>query len=1811
MAEPSSSTNENASQAPDISEQQTDAQASAVGSNALNDTEEENKQDPSTDLLSDDGSEGEKAPPPGPESGEHKLGLDINSPWGWSGSDYDDYDVITVHGIRDDYKTSWTDHKGAWWVKDQLFKNLSIREVDYSYEIDEGSELYVPDGINRLATSLIDEYAQLRSKLMEALSIATNDPGKYGKIPMLTTAVIFLGTPHRSESNDFLEDQLHKLVLHSGPAINNMVINKVKGLATQVKRINQHFLDTKLLDRVTIFNVYSDARANRTPEDPPDPVTPFAPYTLFLGNPFGSSGRIKCENQDLVDLVRGERDSNWVFTIIDILNSSGFSLRVNYHILNFQAMLHSLAPPTRTWAVPAEPGLPFTEWVYEQESFKTFFREGMGIRLMHLHANGHPSIDIAEASRRFYLDYDVRATYFKFKRRFSRSTIYFEFNQHDSRYDKISSLLTYLINNIAWRFWDGISELIREELQFLKDMHLWSLEDLYHLYSKFRSMTAAENLTIFIGCFDQCPENERQWFLRRVLQERDCCEKRYRLIISTQARDGLAVDRFPDEARVNLEHCSAAHMSIDRLTKDLKSRLTALVKVRPIYEPFQTQLDDLLEKCGNELFLGHIILNWIQNNLRGQPMSVIAKKIDDFSPLTTENVARVIIASLEPRLQMRAKNVFNWVKHALEPWSPGALIDALMVYEGGDEDPYLNDIDFYSMMDELAKELSGIITIKDGHVMFSHPSFYCAPELFIEGDPKDWASKVNSTLAKICLRYPQNKNVEVSPERLPLDMTNADGPWTTSLDATKISPYPRNSLIWYAILFWPRHYQASGEFKPKKLVYELFSNIEARAGWEYLSWLSGNPWTRIQRSYISTLPVFAMLGLEDLVEEATKPENRKPSFEKDCWLAIIEAARAGHERIIQALLEQVTIDVEELQTALHWAVASRNTDIINILVKKIPDLNTFEWPENIIFQIAAAELNDLLTTIPRSSLDINKISSLWGASPLIIATWRGHTSTVDLMLKLDPKPDLTIKDNVGDTVMTTAALLGDSCLVETLLQGGANLEATNESGARAIEKAIFTGAYKTLDALLKGGYGDTESKGDGDGPPLVVAAGIGMLECVRVLLNHGADPNIECESGTALYKAVSRDHIDVVRLLLEWKPKPNMNITPKDEKMLLIRAVCTGNTELVSLLIEHGAEVDFVDPNCFFARTPLCRACKEGDLEMVKLLLEKGAGINYTGESSDTPLFTALIERQTKVAEYLLQIEGVDVHWTDADKLGSLHAAIAQPAIIPKLIKMGASIDERSNTHGTPLHFAAKYGFHQTIEVLLENDSRPNLESPYDGQHSDYPAIGCTPLQLSCICGYPKCLEVLFKAGADPAYENEGMDAIDFIFDSIASWGDNQNREDQAQECLKLLLSEPYRVPVEHSSKKGPTRLHSITEKTPISLVEILIEAKVQLDIPDKDGYTPLAVAIREGNEKVAKYLIEQGASINTFSPTFGSILHFAVSKGMLDLVKQLMKLVTDPETVDPKYGQSLLYTALGIPDYRNLKKMVRYLVEDAKVSVNKRGGNFGYPMVLLGHLGMVDFVRSHCYAQLMKYLIRHKAQINVSDYQGRRAAHFAGLWNKDDGLEVLEEAGAELDAKDKFGRMPIHFAAAQFRETCLKFLSDKFQDRHINVADNDNWTPLLWAARSGGPSTIEEIMRRDADLNVRGRAYDENRWSLIKLMKFSGFAYLIDMLNLKERVDINQDEEEEWVKPGHKKSVACESCLVMIIGMQWKCIDCTHDFSLCFKCFGYRTDIHDPDHIFTEIGPLYEETTPPPADDTILSDDFDLDTLEEVEVGI
>lgn len=84
------------------------------------------------------------------------------------------YSVVTVHGIRDDYKTAWTKEDGTWWVVNKLFEDLSMREVDYSYEIDEEATIFQADGIKLHAERLLTAYAKERANLEEVGSYIRN-----------------------------------------------------------------------------------------------------------------------------------------------------------------------------------------------------------------------------------------------------------------------------------------------------------------------------------------------------------------------------------------------------------------------------------------------------------------------------------------------------------------------------------------------------------------------------------------------------------------------------------------------------------------------------------------------------------------------------------------------------------------------------------------------------------------------------------------------------------------------------------------------------------------------------------------------------------------------------------------------------------------------------------------------------------------------------------------------------------------------------------------------------------------------------------------------------------------------------------------------------------------------------------------------------------------------------------------------------------------------------------------------------------------------------------------------------------------------------------------------------------------------------------------------------------------------------------------------------------------------------------------------------------------------------------------------------
>ncbi|OBS26147.1 hypothetical protein FPOA_00090 [Fusarium poae] len=1194
------------------------------------------------------------------------------------------------------------------------------------------------------------------------------------------------------------------------------------------------------------------------------------------------------------------------------------------------------------------------------------------------------------------------------------------------------------------------------------------------------------------------------------------------------------------------------------------------------------QIKNLLHECHQIPQLARSILQWLNASHRGKNRDEIAAVIASLSPATAGNIVRVFLKHLPPVIQKKAQTAFTWIQHAMEPWSADALVEAVALHTSPETEPYFCDLDKKDEVDELVEALGGIIIVENGDVKFCHPSFYQVTELIEGQEREEFVTRIHSSIATVCLRYFQLESAQSFLDDLILTKV-ADNHPEAPLEPFVIY-HKRSSMSEYAVRFWAEHYKASGSLKPKGLVLDLFGDKRYRARWEIPFWIMSNPFTRIGRHYISMLPIFAMLGLEDLIDDEIMSRCDDRWFNKDCWFAIVEAIRWGNTRIGTRLLGHAEFDEAELQVALLWAAAQNDQEIIQDLLAKIPNMNKFYWPESLIHRAVAMGQDRLLSVMLTSGCDINKVGIYWDAPPAINAAWRNQVSTLEMLLTSETKLDLSLTDSDGDTLLMVATRGGNPDLLELVtnaVSNGAGMKATKYTRKELVQAALWFCSHKALDLILKSGIGCRERVQDS---VFVTAADDGFLECVHILVSHGFVPDKEDSAGTALYNAVSKGYVDIVRLLLKHDPEPKMDITPPGKNTLLAKAISSGNNEIASLLIEHGASVDAIDDNDTFAKTPLSKACAVGNLEMVKLLLENNADVNYTVGLSHSPLFSALYNWNSEVAKYLLANTEVDVMWTTPGNIGMLHAAHGDPEILGELLKRGVPIDGVSSW-GTVLNVAAYFGEPDSIKVLLNNDPKPDLDVKALNDLVPNGHQGYTPLQSACKeCSF-ESVDILLAAGANPHIINKvGEDVVDILLQA-------PSESEDCERLLRLLFSAPYNMPKERVDEGGRTRLHRIQESTSIHFVRRLTCLISELDIKDKEGYTPLAVAASKGNTDVARYLIELGAKVNIFSSKFGSILHLAVRHGTIDLAKLLISSGTDPEMVEPQYGESLMYAALEISTSECRNRMVRYLADEVKVSIERLGGEFGYPVILAASMTRQPTGSG---AELLKFFIRRNARLDVTDNQTRSAIHFLSRSSSLDLFKIVLRDRSMINAVDKFGRMPIHFAASNPDPAYLEYLLDIGTIADIDVKDLDQWTPLMWAARSGSKIIIERLLSEKADIWAHTRSLDSrDGWSPLKLARFAGrsSAELSD-LEPQERSRVRQDGTVEvWDEYFHKSKAGdakeyhyCDSCLVTIIGLRWTCTVCKDSYDLCFKCFPNRSGLHDMEHNFESIGPLYRE---------------------------
>jgi len=89
-----------------------------------------------------------------------------------------------------------------------------------------------------------------------------------------------------------------------------------------------------------------------------------------------------------------------------------------------------------------------------------------------------------------------------------------------------------------------------------------------------------------------------------------------------------------------------------------------------------------------------------------------------------------------------------------------------------------------------------------------------------------------------------------------------------------------------------------------------------------------------------------------------------------------------------------------------------------------------------------------------------------------------------------------------------------------------------------------------------------------------------------------------------------------------------------------------------------------------------------------------------------------------------------------------------------------------------------------------------------------------------------------------------------------------------------------------------------------------LLLAGATIDVRDRDGFTPLMLAIAGGNQKMATFLIEQKADVNRRNKIGQTALMLAAQSGYKRLVEQLIQAGADVRTIDKEKRNAVSWAA-------------------------------------------------------------------------------------------------------------------------------------------------------------------------------------------------------------------------------------------------------------------------------------------------------------
>jgi ankyrin repeat protein len=612
---------------------------------------------------------------------------------------------------------------------------------------------------------------------------------------------------------------------------------------------------------------------------------------------------------------------------------------------------------------------------------------------------------------------------------------------------------------------------------------------------------------------------------------------------------------------------------------------------------------------------------------------------------------------------------------------------------------------------------------------------------------------------------------------------------------------------------------------------------------------------------------------EELAIKAIKKKNTPYIAREDGFTLIHYATMANYIKILQQLLARKDSNpnaaTNDKTTALMLAAMAGTIDSAKLLIDKKANVNAVNANGSSALNFAVANnKKEMVEFLISKGADIKVENPENGSTILHNAAM---AATPELFIHLFPEfNDINLMCKDG-TPLHFAAKMGRVETIKYLAENGADFNLTDEKGNL----------------------------------PLHIAAAEGRIEALKVLVPHYSDITVKgSEGNNILHFSINSGKAPVVKYVLSLERAKELNI-PNDESIIpTVMAIKSNQPEILTELFAGGC-----DPNPIIDDQPaLMYAIKRNHDELCRVLIDGGAEYQEANSLGVEPIIYAINSRAYRCVKVLLS-KGVKV-------APYLHHKITDGLEVDELrqiILSGLNVDEQDSDGNTLLLLAIKANLDEIIDLLLEKKANPNIANNENE----------IPLSLAYLGKNEGLIKKLLYYRADPNVEIRSGECLVQIaatkqnfsifgylrnvnFDpNIKGAGGNtplhfavfskikKNKTDHRDLMVKKLLK--VGADINAQNDIGFTAAHYATGLVKPETLEILVEDKnlnpflvtkqkktilhtavesgrknsVQtiasrfpklLELKDKDGLTPLQIAVDGNKTECALALIKNGA---------------------------------------------------------------------------------------------------------------------------------------------------------------------------------------------------------------------------------------------------------------------------------------------------------------------------------------------------------------